>query len=220
MRYFCFLLLCVLLLLIDSFNYSQQLSSDDDDYVPALLLTTNDDTSPTIKDDKAATEDDDTSVKSDGAPCVSCRRQEGTNQFFPNCQKGEFLICDDCEDKMPDEVKMRRWCGLCRTCHFGKVKVKLGKKPRKGKKAKLTTCGRNCKSSEDIRGRCEINCKAKNSLDQFLACPARVDTTAWTIANEYGLYKLAEQGDYTYLDQFDFTDEDKIAIIVSYNVDR
>jgi hypothetical protein len=122
---------------------------------------------------------------------------------------------------MPVDVEERKWCGACKTCAFGKVKVKLGKKARKGKgkKAKLSTCGRDCKPSEDIRARCYVRGNG-NTLAQFLACPARVDTMAWHIANEYGLYKLAEQGDFTYLDQFDLTDEDKMAIISSFYQDR
>ena len=206
------------------FPFQSECEGSDDD----KPTSDKDDEPATIKDDKPTDDDkppadDDISVKSDDDPeCLSCHMRPGTEQVWPYCQKGKALFCSDCYYAMPDEVEDRKWCGFCKTCAFGNVKVKLGKKQRKGKgkKVKLTTCGRDCKPSEDIRSRCEINCKAKNSNDQFLACPARVDTTAWTIANEYGLYKLAEKGDFTYLDQFDFTDEDKMAIIASYHEDR
>jgi len=145
----------------------------------------------------------------------------GIYQVWPYCQKGLALYCGDCYSAMPVDVEERKWCGACKTCAFGKVKVKLGKKARKGKgkKAKLSTCGRDCKPSQDIRARCYVRGNG-NTLAQFLACPSRVDTMAWHIANEYGLYKLAEQGDFTYLDQFDLTDEDKMAIISSFYQDR
>jgi hypothetical protein len=124
---------------------------------------------------------------------------------------------------MPEDVKSRRWCGNCRSCYFGKIKVKLGKKGRKGKKekkGKLLTCGRGCKGNWDVRCRCEINCPEKNSVAQFLACSQRISSMAFWIANEYELYKKAIEGDFTYLDQFDFSDEDKIGIITAFQEDR
>ena len=43
---------------------------------------------------------------------------------------------------------------------------------------------------------------------------------AFWISNQYNLYVLAMKGDFTYLDQFDFTDEDKIGIIAAFQEDR
>jgi len=160
---------------------------------------------------KASTDETDDKDK-----CFACGEEEGDTRAFRWCLNKGPPFCSGCADKLGAE---RIWCGLCTWCHHGKIKVKLvmqGHKPRKNK-SKLTTCGRGCQGDWDVRVRCEINCPAKNSVDQFLACPSRVSSMAFWIANEYELYKLAEEGDFTYLDQFAFTDEDKLEIIAKYH---
>ena len=176
---------------------------------------------PTIKDDAPATDDkkppaDDISVKSDDdAPCPSCRMHPGTNKVFPRCQKGEIKLCDDCYSMMPTEVKFNPWCGSCRTCFWGKIQVTLGGDSEENKKAICTE--RPCSGNDDIRVRC---LPVEDSKYKFVRCPARVTTMAWWIGNEIDLYKSAEQGDYTFLDEFDLTDDDKMDIIAEYNSDR
>jgi hypothetical protein len=143
----------------------------------------------------------------------------GTNEVFQYCQKGEIKLCDDCYDMMPDEKKSDSWCGNCRTCSFGNIKVGLGGNWEK-KKAICIRPGSRCHAGMDIRGRCLPVEDKEDSKYKFVRCPARVDTMAWWIGNEIDLYNSAMKGDYTFLDEFDFTDDDKMNIIKAFNDDR
>jgi hypothetical protein len=123
---------------------------------------------------------------------------------------------------MPDEKKFESWCGNCRICFFGNIKVGLGGNWEK-KKAICIRLNSRCVgrvSMDDISGRCLPVEDKEDSKYKFVRCPARVETMAWWIGNEIDLYKSAEQGDYTFLDEFDLTDDDKMNIIKAFNEDR
>jgi hypothetical protein len=191
--------------------------------------STDEDKASTDKDEKAPTEEDggkltiiteevDDKIDPEFL-CASCFQVEGEYRMFQtfNCRGTYGLVfCDECVDKMPSGFGKRLFCGNCRYCYFGKIKVKLGKKVRKDKKDKLLTCGRGCQGNWDVRCCCEINCPSKNSLAQLLACPQRVSTMAFWISNERDLQEHAVKGDFTCLDQFQFTDKDKIGIIATF----
>lgn len=176
---------------------------------------------PSLKDEKTSTDKDKAPTEDesdDDALCPSCRMHPGTNGLYEYCQKGEFKLCDDCYVMMPTEVKFETWCRNCRTCCWGNIQVGLGGDSEENKKAICS--GRPCDAGMDIRGRCLPVEDVEDSKYKFVRCPARVDTMAWWIGNESDLYNSAMKGDYTFLDEFDFTDNDKMNIIAVFNVDR
>ena len=57
-------------------------------------------------------------------------------------------------------------------------------------------------------------------MPQLLRCPMRIENMAWHMANDYDANKLAEKGDFSYLDQFGFSEKDKEEMIALYMEDR
>ena len=61
----------------------------------------------------------------------------------------------------------------------------------------LMTCGRGCEKNWDVRACCDPNCAAKNSMDEFNACPMKLNTLYLLARNEYDVYsQLVENGGY------------------------
>ena len=50
----------------------------------------------------------------------------------------------------------------------------------------------------------------------LLRCPMRIGTMAWLIGNEKDWYDAAEEGDFGFLDEFNFPKEEKDEIIQEY----
>ena len=55
----------------------------------------------------------------------------------------------------------------------------------------MFSCSRKCFGAWDVRQCCELNCPAKNSNEQFLACPMRVSTFHFMIGNKKEMYDRA-----------------------------
>jgi len=58
----------------------------------------------------------------------------------------------------------------------------------------MTTCQRGCSGYWDVRSCCELDCKAKNSNEQFYKCPMKLPTICFTLGNDYELYKVVKAG--------------------------
>jgi len=52
--------------------------------------------------------------------CDGCEECVGTVRRFKNCVKARYF-CDSCDEKMPESLKEKPFCGLCIACDFGKV---------------------------------------------------------------------------------------------------
>lgn len=50
----------------------------------------------------------------------------------------------------------------------------------------------------------------------FLACPMRISIIVFHIGNDYGRYTRAEKDDFSFLDHYGFSEEDKTEIITEY----
>lgn len=86
----------------------------------------------------------------------------------------------------------------------------------------MTTCGRGCNTNWDVRCCCEFNCPAKNSNLQFYRCPMMINTIVFHIGNNYELYSMAEENDYTFIKSYFQIDDDNIRdnIIEAWNSTR
>ena len=62
----------------------------------------------------------------------------------------------------------------------------------------------NCKDDTDMRGRCQPFSK------EFLSCPARHHSAVWYVQNTRGLYFSAQEMDFSMLNRFFYTAEDKL----------
>lgn len=61
----------------------------------------------------------------------------------------------------------------------------------------MATC--NCTPSFDVRCRCYINSPSKAAFNR---CPVRIFTIYFYIGNNYDLYRLAENNDFSFLKQY------------------
>ena len=122
--------------------------------------------------------------------------------FCPTCGL-DFDNCPTCE--CPDDAKCLM---LCEQMHGGKCphyqysddenddENDEEEEPDDEAKA-LMTCGRGCEKNWDVRACCEPNCAAKNSMDEFNACPMKLNTLYLLAHNEYDVYsQLVENGGY------------------------
>ena len=80
----------------------------------------------------------------------------------------------------------------------------------------LARCGRGCRNGFDVRCCCEPNCHRKNTVEMLRACPMRVSTMVFHMGNDQELYNAAMADDFSWLDQFGFTDDDKQEMIKEY----
>jgi hypothetical protein len=80
-------------------------------------------------------------------PCSGCDRtqKEGAKlvyKFFGHCVRSHWY-CIECYLRMPEDVKTRLYCGLCKACHFGKFTA-VGKDGKLGlSQAELDAAGTN-----------------------------------------------------------------------------
>ena len=83
-----------------------------------------------------------------------------------------------------------------------------------------THCGRGCQSGWDVRCCCEPDCPAKNTLQQFLACPMRIPTAVFHMGNDRERYERACAGDYGYFEEIGLRGDDLNEAIAEYKEDN
>ena len=81
----------------------------------------------------------------------------------------------------------------------------------------LTTCGRGCKDSWDVRACCDPwsdGVKDGNTMEQLRACPKRVDTMVFYLDNNN-----VEDAE-AWLDEFKFSVDDTDKMVSQYHGDE
>ncbi len=84
-------------------------------------------------------------------------------------------------------------------------------------KKNLKNCGRGCDSHWDVRCCCELDCKAKNTNEQFRACPMKLPTIHFTLGNDYELYKAVERGDWGVIKKHFKLDNDEVKTLKEWH---
>jgi hypothetical protein len=73
-----------------------------------------------------------------------------------------------------------------------------------------------CKPDFDVRCCCEYNCPSKNTIWDFQLCPMRIQTTIFTINNDYNFYCMAQKNDFKFLRKLLKNSEDRKEVIKLY----
>ncbi len=84
----------------------------------------------------------------------------------------------------------------------------------------LASCGRGCSNGWDVRCCCEPDCHRKNTVEMLRACPMRVSTMVFHMGNNQDWYNAATANDFSWLDEFGFTDADKREMINDYKEEQ
>lgn len=75
-------------------------------------------------------------------------------------------------------------------------------------------CGRGCKENWDVRCCCEFNCPAKNSNLQFYRCNMMINTIVFHIGNDYSLYSMAEENNFSFIEDYFKIDDEIIKSVI------